>query len=61
MIKGFKGINISSKNPKRLVEFYSDILGIPILEEDENFDGVFLGFIKDAPLIRIWTKTNGVK
>jgi predicted enzyme related to lactoylglutathione lyase len=58
MIKGFRGMNISSKDPKRLVEFYNEVLGIPILENDENYDGVFLGFIENAPLIRIWDENN---
>jgi catechol 2,3-dioxygenase-like lactoylglutathione lyase family enzyme len=54
MIKKFKCINISSRNPKKLVEFYNEKLGVPILEFDENYDGVSLGFIKDAPVIVIW-------
>ena len=58
MIKNFKGMNITSKNPKRLVEFYRDILGIPVIEDDPNYDGVFLGYIKDAPLIRIWDENK---
>ncbi len=54
MIKEFSGINISSHQPEVLVKFYNEKLGIPIIEFDENYDGVSLGFIKDAPVIFIW-------
>jgi len=50
MVKNFSCINISSKDPKRLVLFYKDILGIPILYADVGeYDGVGFGFIKNAP------------
>ena len=58
MITRFSGINISSKNPKRLVEFYKDILKIPVLEDDPNYDGVTFGFIKDAPVFWIWDENK---
>ncbi|MBI9014673.1 MAG: glyoxalase/bleomycin resistance/dioxygenase family protein [Clostridiales bacterium] len=58
MIKRFHCVNISSKKPKELVIFYNEILGVPILEFDKNYDGVSLGFIKDAPVIIIWDETK---
>lgn len=36
MIVKYSGVNISSKNPKKLVEFYRDVLGIPVIENDEE-------------------------
>ena len=58
MIKKFSGMNISSKDPKKLVLFYSETLGIPILEDDANYDGVSFGFIKDAPVFWIWDENK---
>lgn len=52
----FRGMNISSKDPKRLALFYKDILGIPMLEEDENFDGVTFGNKDDEPVFWIWNE-----
>jgi len=55
MIKNFSCINISSKDSKRLVSFYKDILNIPILYKDvSEYDGVGFGFIKNAPVFCIW-------
>ncbi len=58
MIIKYQCVNISSVNPKALVEFYNEKLGIPILEHDENYDGVSLGFIKDAPVIVVWAENR---
>jgi hypothetical protein len=58
MINKYQCVNISSVNPKALVEFYNEKLGIPILESDGNYDGVSLGFIKDAPVIVIWDENK---
>ncbi len=58
MITNYKCVNISSVNPKALVEFYNLVLGIPILEHDENYDGVSLGFKNDSPVITIWDENN---
>lgn len=58
MITSFRGMNISSKHPKRLALFYKDILGIPVLGDDENFDGIEFGFIKDAPVFWIWDENR---
>ena len=58
MINRFSGTNISSTNPKRLVEFYRDILSIPMLEDDKNYDGVTFGFMKEAPVFWIWDENK---
>jgi len=55
MLKEFYGVNISSKSPEKLAKFYNEKLGVPILSVDDNsYDGVELGFIKDSPKIIIW-------
>lgn len=55
MITSFYCVNISSADPERLVRFYNEQLGVPILHKDgEGFDGTELGFIKDAPVIVVW-------
>ena len=60
MIKEFGGINIASKNPKELVSFYKDILGIPVIRYDiSEYDGVLFGFIENAPVFCIWDEKNG--
>ena len=58
MINEFYCINISSRKPKELVEFYNEKLEIPILEFDKNYDGVALGFIENAPMIVIWDENK---
>ncbi|WP_310833202.1 VOC family protein [Paenibacillus pedocola] len=58
MITKYQCVNISSTHPKELVEFYNEKLGIPILEPDENYDGVSIGFRKDAPVIVIWDENK---
>ena len=58
MIVRYHGVNISSANPKALVYFYHEKLNIPIIDFDQNYDGVSLGFIKDAPVIVIWDETK---
>ncbi len=58
MINRFSGMNISSTNPRRLVEFYKDVLQVPVIEDDPNYDGVSFGFIKDAPVFWIWDENK---
>ena len=59
MINKFSCINISSKDPKRLVLFYRDILDIPVLYEDVGeYDGVGFGFIQNAPAFCIWDENR---
>ncbi len=54
MITKFRGINISSKDPKRLVLFYRDILGLKVLGDDPHYDGVTFGNNEDEPVFWIW-------
>lgn len=58
MIVKYHCVNLSSVNPKALVDFYHEKLGIPILEFDGNYDGASLGFIKDAPVIVVWDENK---
>jgi catechol 2,3-dioxygenase-like lactoylglutathione lyase family enzyme len=59
MIKYFTGINISSKDPKRLILFYKDILGIPVLDKGiSEYDGVAFGFVENAPVFCIWDENK---
>lgn len=59
MIIGFHCVNISSSDPERLVRFYNEQLGVPILlKDEEGYDGAELGFIEDAPVIVIWDENK---
>lgn len=58
MITKFRGMNISSNNPKRLALFYRDVLGVKMLEDDPNFDGVVFGNDSDEPVFWIWDAKN---
>ncbi|MCL2065496.1 MAG: hypothetical protein FWG98_14145 [Candidatus Cloacimonetes bacterium] len=58
MITKFRGMNISSKDPKRLVLFYQDIMGLNILDNDLNYDGVTFGNNKDEPVFWIWDENK---
>lgn len=59
MVQKFGGINLSSKDVPRLLHFYRDLLGVPVLEPGmENDDGVTLGFQKDAPCIWLWDENR---
>ena len=59
MINSFSCINIASKDPKRLVSFYKEILGVPVMYEDvSESDGVGFGFIKNAPAFCIWDENR---
>jgi len=59
MVKSFVGINISSKDPKRLILFYKDTLGIPIMDKGiSEYDGVAFGFVENAPVFCIWDENK---
>ena len=59
MITKFSGINIASKNPKRLILFYKEILGIPVIREDvSEYDGVLFGFMDNALVFCIWDENR---
>lgn len=58
MIKAFYCTNIFSSNAKALIAFYRDVLEIPVQKTDmDDYNGVYFGFIKDAPTICIWDAT----
>lgn len=55
MITGYYCTNIFSNQAKGLIEFYRQALEIPFIKTDVNdSNGVYLGFIKNAPMICIW-------
>ena len=55
MITGFYCTNIFSKQAKELIDFYRQVLEIPFLKtDDDNSNGVYLGFIENAPTLCIW-------
>jgi catechol 2,3-dioxygenase-like lactoylglutathione lyase family enzyme len=54
MIIRFGGMNISSKNPAAMVEFYNEKLGIPVLGDEGEIDGAEIGFDIKQPHIWIW-------
>jgi len=58
MITKFRGMNISSKNPKRLALFYRDMLGLTMLESDPGYDGVTFGNDSDGPVFWIWDENK---
>ncbi|MCL2518493.1 MAG: VOC family protein [Oscillospiraceae bacterium] len=58
MITKFRGMNISSKDPKRLALFYRDVLGVKMLENDPNYDGVTFGNNENEPIFWIWDENN---
>ena len=55
MITGYYCTNIFSEKAQELVVFYKDILEIPFIRTDvDDSNGVYLGFIKNAPTLCIW-------
>ncbi len=59
MVNGFCCTNIFTKNAVELIKFYRETLEIPMLKTDvDDYNGVYLGFIKDAPSICIWDATK---
>lgn len=59
MITGFCCTNIFSKQAKELIEFYTKTLEIPLIRtDDDESNGVYLGFIENAPTICIWDCTR---
>ena len=58
MINGLYCTNIFSSNAKEMIAFYRDVLEIPLQKTDvDDYNGVYLGFIEDAPAICIWDAT----
>ena len=55
MITGYYCTNIFSKKAEELIEFYTQILEIPIIKtDDDNTNGVYFGFFENVPMICIW-------
>ncbi len=55
MITGYYCTNIFSEKAEELINFFEQVLEIPIIKtDDDNTNGVYLGFIKNAPMICIW-------
>ena len=53
MIKRLACVNLSSKDPKGLAEFYRTI-GVPVFVQDENYDGWHLGNPGSETSICVW-------
>lgn len=54
MIIGYYCTNIFSEQAKDLIEFYRQTLEIPLIKtDDDNSNGVYLGFIENAPALCI--------
>lgn len=55
MISGYYCTNIFSEQAKELIDFYQEILEIPFIKtDDDNSNGVYLGFMENAPTLCIW-------
>lgn len=55
MITGYYCTNIFSEHAKELIAFYREILEIPFIKtDDDSANGVYLGFIENAPTLCIW-------
>ena len=61
VITRFSGMNLSSKDPKRLALFYRDVLGVTMLEDDPNYDGVVFGNREGEPVFWIWDENKSGK
>ncbi|MCL1793917.1 MAG: VOC family protein [Oscillospiraceae bacterium] len=61
MVTNLFRFNLTSVNPKALVEFYRDVIGMPVLGElDSRYDGVSLGFVAE-PHLCIWLADENKK
>ena len=55
MITGYYCTNIFSERAKELIDFYREVLEIPFIKTDvDESNGVYLGFLEDAPTLCIW-------
>lgn len=55
MITGYCCTNIFSEHAKELIAFYRETLEIPFIRTDiDDSNGVYLGFMENAPTICIW-------
>lgn len=58
MVTEFSGINISSKDPKRLALFFCNLLGMTMLGNDPNYDGVTFENNENEPVFWIWDENK---
>ena len=55
MLTAYYCTNIFSGQAKELIAFYRDILEIPFIKtEVDDANGVYLGFMENAPTLCIW-------
>lgn len=55
MITGFYCTNVFSEHAKELIDFYREVLEIPVIKTDaDDSNGVYFGFIENAPTLCIW-------
>ena len=55
MITGFYCTNVFSEHAKELIDFYREVLEIPVIKIDaDDSNGVYFGFIENAPTLCIW-------
>ena len=54
MITGFYCTNVFSEHAKELIDFYREVLEIPVIKTDaDDSNGVYFGFIENAPTLCI--------
>lgn len=58
MITKLACVNITSKDPKRLAEFYKTI-GVPVFVQDDDYDGWNLGNPENSGSVCVWDKKWG--
>ena len=57
MIKSFKCVNISSKAPRALADFYRSI-GAPVFVEDKHYDGWYIGDPNRGGTVCVWDENS---
>lgn len=58
MIKKLACVNVTSKDPKRLAEFYKAI-GVPVFIQDDDYDGWNLGNPENSGSVCVWDEKWG--
>lgn len=53
----FDCVNITSKNPKGLAEYY-EAIGVPVFIQDQDYDGWHLGNPDGEPRICVWNENK---
>ena len=57
MIRNFQCVNISSKDPKALAEFYRSI-GAPVFVEHDQYDGWYIGNPEQGGTVCVWDENR---